>query len=123
MQIKITVKNIELTSAIQTYVEEKIQSVEKFAVAHEEENPLVDVQIGKSTNHHRSGDVFTAEATMRVRGKTFRASSTKEDLYAAIDDLREELARELSSHKGKERALFRRGAQMVKNLIRFGREK
>lgn len=123
MQIKITVKNIELTSALQTYVEEKIQNVEKFAVVHEEENPLVDVTIGKSTNHHRSGDVFAAEATMRVRGKTFRAASTKEDLYAAIDDLREELVRELTSHKGKERALFRRGAQMVKNLIRFGREK
>ena len=123
MQIKITVKNIELTDAIQSYVEEKIHSVEKFAVAHDNEDIIVSVEIGKTTNHHRSGDVFNAEATTRVRGKTFRATSTKEDLYAAIDDLREELVRELNSHKGKERALFRRGAAMVKNLIRFGRAK
>lgn len=123
MQIKINVVNIELTDALASYVEEKINSVEKFSVAHEEETPVVSVEIGKSTNHHRSGDVFRAEANMMVRGKKFRATSSKSDLYAAIDDLREELIRELTSHKGKERALFRRGAAMVKNLIRFGKEK
>lgn len=123
MQIKIKVTNIELTDAIESYVEEKIKSIEKFAIAHEDESPLVQVEIGKSTNHHRSGEVFRAEANLTVRGKRFFAHSTKDDLYAAIDDLREELVRELTSHKGKERAMFRRGAAMVKNLIRFGRTK
>lgn len=123
MQIKIKVTNIELTNALESYVEEKIQSIEKFAIAHEEENPIVQVEIGKTTNHHRSGEVFRAEANLVVRGKRFHAHSSKDDLYAAIDDLREELVRELTSHKGKERALFRRGAAMVKNLIRFGRAK
>lgn len=122
MKIKITTTNIELTSAIESYVEEKIKSVEKFALAHESEEPIVDVEIGKSNNHHHSGDVFRAEANFRVRGKHFRATSEQADLYAAIDDMRNELVRELSSHKDKARTLFRRGAGALKNMLRFGRE-
>ncbi len=123
MQIKIKATNIELTDAISSYVEEKIRSVEKFAVPHEEEVPLVEVEVGKTTKHHSSGDVFRAEVSMRVRGKYFRAVSEKSDLYSAIDDMKDELIRELNSYKSKERALMRRGASMIKNLLRFGRTK
>jgi len=121
MQIKIKATNIELTGAIESYVEEKLQSVEKFAIAGQEENPLMEVEIGKSNNHHRSGDVFRAEANLQVAGKYFRVTSEKSDLYAAIDDLRDGLVRELTSHKEKERTMFRRGARMIKKIIRFGR--
>jgi hypothetical protein len=31
--------------------------------------------------------------------------------------------REINSHKEKNRALFRKGAAMIKNILRFGREK
>ncbi|HAT68541.1 MAG: ribosomal subunit interface protein [Candidatus Yonathbacteria bacterium RIFOXYC2_FULL_47_9] len=123
MQIKIKTINIEMTDAISSYVEEKLQSLEKFAIPHDEENPLLYVEIGKTTNHHQSGDIFRAEVSMTVRGKQFRAVSKKDDLYAAIDDMRAELMRELTSYKTKERSLARRGAGMIKNLLRFGREK
>ncbi|MBI5078137.1 MAG: ribosome-associated translation inhibitor RaiA [Candidatus Yonathbacteria bacterium] len=121
MKIKITTTNIDLTSAIESYVDEKMKSVEKFAIPHQSENPIMEVEIGKTTNHHQSGDVFRAEVNMRVRGKHFRATSEESDLYAAIDDVRNELVRELSSHKDKARTLVRRGAGMIKNMLRFGR--
>lgn len=121
MKIKITTTNIELTSAIENYVEEKMRSTEKFAIPHENEEPVVSVEIGKSTNHHQSGDVFVAEANMTVRGKHFRATSEKDDLYAAIDDMRNEFVRELSSHKDKTQTLVRKGAGMIKNMLRFGK--
>ena len=123
MQIKIKTINIEMTDAISSYVEEKLQSLEKFAVPHDEENPLLYVEIGKTTNHHQSGDIFRAEVSMNVRGKQFRAVSEKDDLYTAIDDMRAELARVLTSHKDKERTLVRRGAGVIKDLLRFGRSK
>lgn len=114
---------MELTSAIESYVDEKLASIEKFAIPHTEEELFVEVEVGKTTNHHQQGDVFRAEANVRVRGKHFRAVSEKSDLYAAVDDVRSELVRELNSYKGKERNLARRGALMLKNLLRFGREK
>lgn len=121
MQIKIKATNMELTDALKAYVEEKINSVEKFTVPHEEEVPLAEVEIGKTTKHHNVGDVFRAEVNLSVRGRGYRAVSEKNDLYAAIDDVRNELVREINSAKGKERTLVRRGSNMLKNLIRFGK--
>lgn len=123
MRINIKTTNMELTSAISDYVEEKLQSVEKFAVPHRDEKILVEVELGKISNHHHSGEVFRAEANLRVRGKLFRAVSEQSDLYSAIDDMRNELVRVLNSHKDKDRTLVRRGAAMIKNLLRFGKKK
>lgn len=123
MRIKIKTTNMELTSAISNYVEEKLAGIEKFAVSHKNEEPLIEVELGKINNHHHSGDVFRAETNLRLRGKYFRAVSEGEDLYAAIDDMRDELVRELTSYKDKARTLFRRGAGMIKNLLRFGKKK
>lgn len=123
MKIKITITNIQLTSAIESYVDEKMKSVEKFAMPHVDEEPILEIEIGKTTNHHSNGDVFKAEVTMRVRGKYFRATSEKDDLYTAIDDVRNELVRELTSHKDKARTLVRKGAGMIKDMLRFGKEK
>ena len=90
MKIKITTTNIETLPVPLVYVDEKMKGVEKFAIPHENEDPVVSVEIGKTTNHHQSGDVFRAEVNMKVRGKHFRATSEKDDLYAAIDDMRNE---------------------------------
>lgn len=123
MKIKITTTNIELTNAIESYVDEKMRSVEKFAMSHEKEDPIMNVEIGKTNNHHQSGDVFRAEVDMNVRGKHFRAVSVKSDLYAAVDEVRDFLVRELTSHKEKTRTLVRRGAGIIKDILRFGRSK
>jgi putative sigma-54 modulation protein len=114
---------MELTSAISNYVEEKLKSVEKFAVSHKSEEPLVEVELGKTSNHHHGGFIFRAETNLRIRGRQFRAVSEQVDLYAAVDDMRNELVRELSSNKEKARTLFRHGAAMVKNMLRFGKKK
>jgi ribosomal subunit interface protein len=123
MKINIKATNIVLTDAISLYANEKVRSTEKFMAPHENEEVFVQVEIGKLTNHHYAGDIFRAEANLTVHGKYFRAESEKSDLYAAIDDMREELVREINSHKEKNRALFRKGAAMIKNILRFGREK
>lgn len=114
---------MELTTALSNYLEEKLRGVEKFTLPHESEDLVAEVEIGKTTNHHQSGDVFRAEVNLIVRGKQFRATSEKNDLYVAIDDMRNELVRELNSHKDKTRTLVRRGAGMIKNILRFGRAK
>lgn len=123
MRINIKTTNIELTTALSAYVEEKLRSVEKFAMPHKSETLTAEVEIGKTTKHHQSGDVFCAEVNLLVRGKYFRATSEKDDLYAAIDDMRNELVRELTSYKEKSRTLVRRGAGIIKDMLRFGNGK
>lgn len=116
MNITTTGINMELTPAIQDYAEKRIA---KGIVKYVTEAGVVAITVGKTTNHHKNGDVFIAEANIETPlGKVYNAVSEKSDLYEAIDDLRDTLVRELSSSKDKKEALWKRGARTIKNLVR-----
>jgi ribosomal subunit interface protein len=91
------VKNMEMTDAIMAYVEEKLMSLEKLC---ERYSPCdIAVEVGKTSEHHNKGDIFRAEANMTIPGGLLRAESTKDDLYAAIDDVKDQLKRQLVDRK------------------------
>ncbi|MBP6948906.1 MAG: ribosome-associated translation inhibitor RaiA [Candidatus Pacebacteria bacterium] len=117
MHIIITGVHMEMTDAIRTYATEKMNTLEKF-VPKDDTSAKLTLELSKTTNHHTHGDVFQAEADLRMRGKTITLRSTQDDLYKAIDILKDMLSRELSSHKDKEQSLFRRGAHRVKNMFK-----
>ena len=115
MNISIKSTNIELTPAIKDYTEKRISGITKFSG----EDVVANIEIGKTTAHHKSGEFFRAEINIvTTLGKQFRAVSEKSDLYEAIDDVRNEIVREISSDKGKKEALWKRGARKVKNMMR-----
>ncbi|MFZ2522620.1 MAG: ribosome-associated translation inhibitor RaiA [Minisyncoccia bacterium] len=117
MQIKIRSKNFELTPSIEDYVNRKISSLEKF-FGHRD-NVLCEVEIGKTTEHQKSGDIFRTEVNMVIPGdgQVF-AVANESDLYASIDVVRDEAEREILTRKNKKITLFRRGASKLKNLVR-----
>lgn len=117
MTINIKATNIELTEAIKNYVEKKILAVESKLIEHPE-NAVAEVEVGKTTEHHHRGDVFRAEAVLGIGGKKFVAIAQMDDLYAAIDEMKDKLERELVRGKDKERTLFRKGAARIKELLR-----
>lgn len=118
ININIKATNMELTPAIRDYVEKRFASLEKFIVHSPEESPSMNIEVGKTTNHHKHGDVYKSEVNLLFKGKTFYVVSEKEDLYAAIDDAKEDLERELVSKKDKSMTLYKRGAARVKNLLK-----
>lgn len=110
---------MDLSEAIRQYVEKRLRKVESLVKPAEDE--VARVEIGKITAHHGKGDVFRAEINIQYAGELHRAVSEKDDLYAAIDDARDEMVREIKSKKGKGETLFRKGARSIKNMLRFGR--
>lgn len=118
MTINIKATNTELTPAISAYVEEKVNGLEKFIITKDPDSVLANVEIGMSTKHHQSGKVFRAEINLHIGGKYMRAVSEQEDLYAAIDDMRDQIARGINEEKSKNRDMFRKGGAMVKDLLR-----
>ena len=119
MNISIKATNIELTPAISQYIDEKVGSLEKFILAADPTTVRANIEVGKTTRHHHSGsDIFIAEINLYIDGKTLRAVSEQGTLYAALDDMKDEIAREITSSKNKQRALFRRGGAVVKNMIK-----
>jgi putative sigma-54 modulation protein len=117
MHIIITGVHMEMTEAIRAYTFEKMKSLEKYAPRDDTSGKLT-VELSKTSNHHVNGQFFQAEAQLHIRGKDRTVRTTQDDLYKAIDILKDMLQRELSTHKDKERSVFRRGAHRVKQLLK-----
>lgn len=115
MKTNIKVTNITLTPAISDYIEKKVDMLEKF---FEGEEVLARVEIGKTTKHHKSGDVFKAEVHLIFGGYDHYAVAERDDLYAAIDEVKDEIARGVTSKKKKTMSLIRRGGGQIKNIIK-----
>lgn len=118
MNIKIRATNFDITPAIEEYVTSKVSSLQKF-LGGGEEDILCEVEIGRTTRHHKSGDIFRAEINIVKPGnKQVFVFAEESDLYAAIDIVRDEAEREIVSQKQKRETLIRRGSARIKNLLK-----
>ena len=116
MNTNIKATNIELTSAISDYVNKRLSTIEKFIKQGEKASAYVEV--GKTTNHHNKGDIFRAEFNVEIAGNKFYTFSEKEDLYNAIEEAKEEIFRQITSNKDRQKTLFKRGATSVKKMLK-----
>lgn len=117
MHTILTGVHMEITDAIRSYTLEKMQPLEKL-ISRDDTSAKLSVELSKASNHHVNGQVFQAEALLHIRGKEVALKTTQEDLYKAVDVLKDMLTRELSQHKDKERSIVRRGAHKVKSLFK-----
>lgn len=107
-----------MSETVTDYVEKKYLSLEKF-IQGDTSDIVMNVEIAKTTAHHHAGDIFRAEVTFALKGKTIRAESEKQDIYMAIDDVRDQVERILVSHKDKKATLWKRGAKRIKDILRL----
>jgi ribosomal subunit interface protein len=131
VKIVIKSKNLKLTPALETFVREKINSLEKFA-----ENflgkkyfnhffgkgkPRVEswVEIEKTAQSQTKPSFFRAECQMRFPGQTIRAEAKAEDLRQAVVEVKDILQRELKEYKNKAMAETKRGARKAKKNLKI----
>ncbi len=119
MEIRIKTTNIELTPAIEEYVNNKIGSIDKLLDGMKQGAIKMKVEIGKTTQHHRKGDIFRAELNLTVPGKLLRTEAEEWDLRVAIDQAKKDLERKIRKYRGKQRAKYERGARKAKKLLRI----
>ncbi|MFH0257462.1 ribosome hibernation promoting factor [Vibrio rumoiensis] len=91
MQMNITGHHVDLTDALNEYVNTKFQKLERFF--DHINNTHVVLRVEKLEQ--------IAEATLHVNQGEIHASSQSENMYASIDDLVDKLSRQLSKHKEK----------------------
>ena len=100
MRIVMKGTNVDLTPSIKAYVEGKIGSLDKLLAPFEKEGQIeVDVEIGRTTHHHHKGDVFRAEANIRLPGRVLRAEKVATDMRTAIDRTRNTLRLEIVKYR------------------------
>ncbi len=92
--------NIELTPAIQEYVEEKLAYLDELL--SDDSSIMANVEVGKTTPHHQKGDVMRCEVNLQVPGRLLRVEKTEKDLYKAIDKVKDHLARQIKDWRGRQ---------------------
>ncbi len=112
MNIIIKGLHLEITEAIESYVTKKLSRMDAFI----DEQSRVQVELGKTSNHHKNGDIFRAEFNVHSHGQYSRAAAESGDLYAAIDEAEDQLFNTLSAKKDKKQTLWKKGAQVIKAL-------
>lgn len=116
MNIQIKTTSFPLTPAISDYVEKRMASVKSFF--NNDSSTRCDIELARTTTHHKHGDIFRAEVHIVAKDTNIYACVEKEDMYAAIDAVRDDLLREVKSGKDKKRSLMRRGGAQVKNILK-----
>jgi putative sigma-54 modulation protein len=91
MNIQITVKNIELTDAIRSYVEKKVSKVKKYL------DQVIDVHVVLEVNKN----IHLAEILVNAKGVFLKGRESSEDLYASIDLAIDKIERQLVKYKEK----------------------
>lgn len=91
MKIKIVARKMELTPAIEAYVEKKITKLNKFFADEADATVTLSAQKG---NH-------IAELTIYYGGMVFRCEERCDDLYRSIDIVEDLMERQVRKHKTK----------------------
>jgi len=116
MEIRIKTTNFSLLPDIEVYLKDKLNALDKFLPR--DESIFADVELAKTTNHHRKGNVFKAEVNISVPGRLIRSQAEEWDLRVAIDKVKNELQLELKKYKEKNSTLSKKGALLAKRIIR-----
>ncbi len=98
MQVDIKATNLELTDAIRAYVQEKMDSLDA-KTARFGEVVRGEVEVGKTTQHHKTGPVFRAEVHVRLPGKVVYVQKENYDLYTAINEAKKMAEQEIVQYK------------------------
>ena len=107
MRIMLHTKNLDLTPSIETFVNQKMDTIAKLFKSGDQ---LVEarVEIGRPSKHHKKGLVYYAEINLKMGGKLLRATVEHVDLRTAIDFARDEIERQIKKFKSKIRDTARK---------------
>ena len=110
MKIIIKTKNIELTEQLETSIHRKIGGLKKFLGVFEGHAVQIAggrdlfetfVEVKRDSQHHRKGNVFTAEIKLYVPQKSLFAKAQGSDLAQVIGKVRDEMESEIRKHRTK----------------------
>ncbi len=98
MNFDIKTKEIDLTDAIVAAVQEKMDKLEAL-LERFGDAVSVEVEVGKTTQHHAKGPFFRAEVHVRLPNKLIYADAQDEDMYMAVREARDKAKRQIVDYK------------------------
>lgn len=119
MRINVKTKNYDVTHDVQEYLDERLASLEKLIGEHADDEVICDIELEKALAQEH-GNIWRGEINLELRGDLLRAEARRESMNAAIDELKDEITKQLRRNKGKRTDIFRRSGAKLKEWLRFG---
>lgn len=90
-----------MTTAIADYAQEKMDMLDKYLGS----TPVIncDMEVEKIVGGQNKGDIFRAEVNLEVPRELLRVEKTADDLYKAIDKVKDHLDEMIVKYKEKAR--------------------
>lgn len=95
-------------------VDQKLAPFSKYL--HGSEAVTCDVEFEKVAEHHQ-GNIFRVEVNLLIDGTLYRAEATEESFEKAIDEMRNELDKELRRAKDKQVSMDKRAGREAKEQM------
>ena len=106
-----------LSASAGEYIAKKMAALDKVA-AHFDGAVTAAVEAGRTTRHHRSGDVFRMEIMVRIKKKDLRAEATGGTVFEAMDKAQEGMRTELERFKEKSVDSVKTGGRVIKKILK-----
>lgn len=101
MELQIFGKNLEISQAVQGYVQKKIGKLARYLPNITEAKVEIREEKTRSSQHS-----FTVQVTLNSKGTLLRGEERGENINVAVDAVSDVLARQIERYKGK---LYKRG--------------
>ena len=123
MDIRVKATDYQMTSETAAYIDQRIATLEKL-LGDEVGVARCEVEVGRDAGRPRHGsNIWFAEIRLIVPGQApVYARNNSESVNGAIDDVKEEVERQLRRERKLHIRMYRRGGALAKRLMRFGRE-
>lgn len=118
MRVTIKATNLNLTPAIKRAINEKIATLDKF-IPNIDTSVEAFVEIAIETRHHKKGNIYYTEANIKVPGRIIRSEAREENIYKAINTVKDELQLLLKKYKEKQIAEKERATRALKRKRRY----
>ena len=119
LNITFHAQSFEMTDAIKSYLEKKLMMLNKLVEVPTADD-MCEVRIRREApDHHKQGnDIYHVDITITSSGQTYRADADTHDIYASIDEVKDELEQMVRTQQKTFRDDERRGALAAKEMIR-----
>lgn len=100
MRISLQGSKLLLTDALKEYVTKRLMPLERYLKRFERDGDvLLEVEIARSTRHHRKGDVYYIELNLSLPKKMIRIEQDDADVRAGIDVAHQRLKAAVEAYK------------------------
>ncbi len=121
MDIRIKSTEYHMTPETSAYLDDRIAALEKF-MGSESETARCEVEIGRDAGRPRHGaNIWFAEMRVITPGTVaVYARNNSESINGAIDDVKEEVERQLRRERKLHIRVLRKTGAAIKDWMRFG---